>query len=322
MTEKYLKKNGYEIKSDVCTLEQLRANAFSDSEISSYYALVAFDGDNMGKFLSGDTSVFKGKDLIKFQGDLSTYLSQFAETVETYFHKTNKGSVVYTGGDDFLGFVNLVSLFEVMEWLREAFHTLVSKRLSEDGFFQDNINFTFSAGIAIAHYKTPLGMVLSKARKLEKTAKDEGGRDAFAIGVMKKSGESHETTYKWELGEGLKYWKAIQDLVGFFERGICSETFVRNLAREFYMLKDADGNIPDNGMVKLELSRLVKKSMTLEGKPETSKVKETIETLLISKTKRDGNLLKLETFTEAVSISLFLKRNRKNSKTENQPTRQ
>jgi len=318
ITEKYLSKNGYVLKCDIQSLQNLRAGAFPDSELSSYYALVAFDGDKMGKFLSGHPSVFKGTDLIKFQGDLSARLSEFAKAVEEYFKNEDKGAIVYTGGDDFLGFVNLVSLFDVMRWLRETFHNMVSKPLSENGYFVQDTKFTFSAGIAIAHYKTPLDIVLKKARELEKMAKNDGDRDAFAIGVMKKSGECHETCYQWELGENLKYWKAIEDLVGYFEQGYCSETFVRSLAREFYLLKDGDGNVPDNGMVKLELARLVKKSMTQKGKPETESVQKTVETLMLSKDKKDGNLLKLETLTEAVNIALFVKRNRKKSKTYNQ----
>jgi CRISPR-associated protein Cmr2 len=320
MTEKYLSKNGYNLKCSIADLEKQRASIFPDKELSSYYALVAFDGDKMGKFLSGDSEVFKGNDLKHFQGEVSHHLSKFAEVVKDYFKKEDKGAVVYTGGDDFLGFVNLVSLFEVMAWLRQEFHNAVSKPLSEAGYFVENKNFTFSAGVVVAHYKMPLGIALSKARELEKMAKNEGDRDAFAIGVLKKSGEIHETCYEWELGEGLKYWKAIENLVGYFEQGICSETFVRSLSREFYLLKDSDGNVPDNGMVKLELSRLVKKSMTKKCKTKTEEVQQTVETLMLSKNKKSGDLLKLETFTEAVSIALFLKRNRKITKTDNQST--
>jgi CRISPR-associated protein Cmr2 len=324
MTEKYLSKNSYSLKCSIADLEKQRASIFPDKELSSYYALVAFDGDKMGKFLSGDSEVFKGNDLRHFQGEVSNYLSKFAESVKVYFKDEDKGAVVYTGGDDFLGFVNLVSLFEVMAWLRQEFHNAVSKPLSEAGYFVENKNFTFSAGVVVAHYKMPLGIALSKAHDLEKKAKNEGDRDAFAIGVLKKSGETHETCYKWELGDALKYWKAIKYLVGYFEDEYCSETFVRTLAREFYLLKDSDGNVPDNGMVKLELSRLVKKSMTQKGKNEgmTENVQKTVETLMLSKVKRGGDLLKLETFTEAVSIALFLKRNRKITKTDNQTTKQ
>ncbi|MEZ4955200.1 MAG: type III-B CRISPR-associated protein Cas10/Cmr2 [Saprospiraceae bacterium] len=318
LTEKYLKKNGYGHvfkKCDTSTLLNCWRAVFQGNEPSSYFALVAFDGDKMGKILSGAAEYFKGSDLKEYQGKVSELLSNYAKKVEDYFKRTNSaaGAVAYTGGDDFLGFVNLEQLFEVMRWLREEFDKQVNSELKK--YFQEGINFTFSAGIAVAHYKTPLSMVLDKARQMEKLAKSAkgGDRDAFAISVMKKSGESHQTYYKWDLENGMKHWKAMEELVGYFEEGYCSETFVRNLIREFTTLQDGDGNISDSGMVKLELARLVKRSLTEKGKKTKEKKEEiqrTVENLVISNTKKDGNF-KLEILANAISIALFLKRNRK-----------
>lgn len=317
LTEKYLRKNGYEDvleKCDTTTLLNCWKDVFDGLSTSSYYALVAFDGDRMGKILSGDSDIFKGDNLQEFQGEVSRLLSAFAKKVKEYFKNKDKGAVAYAGGDDFLGFVNLAELFEVMRWLREEFHKQVSMELSKAGYFKDGVDFTFSAGIVIAHYKTPLSIVLDKARVMQKLAKSHkgGDRNAFSISVLKKSGESHETFFRWELAQGLKYWTAIERLVGYFEDGYCSDTFARNLAREFLSLQDGNGNITDSGMVKSELSRLVKRSMTEKGKNagKTEEVQNAVETLMISNKRIEGNF-KLKLLTEAINIALFLKRNRK-----------
>lgn len=317
LTEKYLRKNGYEDVLERAGLNSLLTccrEVFEGKPTSSYYALVAFDADRMGKILSGDAEVYKGDDLQKYQGEVSRLLSAFAKKVIEYFKNKDKGAVAYTGGDDFLGFVNLAELFEVMRWLREEFHQQVSMELSKAGYFKENVDFTFSAGIVIAHYKTPLSIVLDKARDMEKLAKSPKGgyRDAFAISVLKKSGESHETFFRWERADGLKYWTAMERLVGYFEDGYCSDTFARTLAREFSSLQDKNGNITDSGMVKLELSRLVKRSMTEKGKNagKTKEIQNAVETLMISNKRKEDNF-KLELLTQAISIALFLKRNRK-----------
>ena len=112
LTKKYLEKNGYGHvfnRCDTTTLLNCWRAVFQGNEPSSYFALVAFDGDKMGKILSGDPEYYKGNDLQKYQGEVSRLLSAFALSVENYFYKINPaaGAVAYTGGDDFLGFINL-----------------------------------------------------------------------------------------------------------------------------------------------------------------------------------------------------------------------
>ncbi len=320
LTERYLRKNGYAHvleKTDLATIRSCWRAVFEGEEPSSYYALLAFDGDKMGKILSGDPEIFVGADLRAYQGEVSRLLTQFARRVATYFRDENPiaGAVVYTGGDDFLGFVNLEQLFVVMRWLRQAFHDQVNAELKKSAYFQEGFEFTFSAGIAIAHYKTPLSMVLDKARAMEKWAKSPhgGNRNAFALCVIKKSGESHEACYPWALDADMKHWKALEALVSYFEDGYCSENFVRTLGREFSLLQDDDGNITDKGMVAIELQRLVKRSLTEKGVKTVGmaeKILQTVENLMVKNQYALRRNFKLALLTEAISIALFIKRNR------------
>src|SRR5574338_1511591 len=56
---------------------------------------------------------------------------------------------------------------------------------------------TASAGAVIAHHQAPLGAVLRSLRAPEKRAKSQGGRDASAITLLKRSGGATELTLPW-----------------------------------------------------------------------------------------------------------------------------
>ena len=45
---------------------------------------------------------------------------------------------------------------------------------------------TASAGAVIAHHKAPLGAVRRGFRRSQQRAKNEGGRDAFSLTIMKR----------------------------------------------------------------------------------------------------------------------------------------
>lgn len=60
-----------------------------------------------------------------------------------------------------------------------------------------------SVGIAIAHFKSPLQDVVRAAQAAEKRAKNQLGRSAVAVTLMKRSGEIIEWGAKWEGGLAL-----------------------------------------------------------------------------------------------------------------------
>ncbi len=310
VTEKYLEKNGYKKfidRSSFQKIKKLHTEVFGSNKLPKYYALVAFDGDKMGKILSGAQFADEITDLAEFQGKISGFLSEFAAHTHSIL-KEPKGEVVYAGGDDFLGFVNLEHLFEVVKDLRYGLDEKVNKRLfDKNGKHYLKEAFTFSAGIVIAHYKSPLSIALQTVRAMEKKAKDDGDRDAFAIAVLKHSGESNEAYFKWNVENGLTQWNALKDLVNHLQND-CSDTFIRSLEREFMYLKDAEGKVKYPEIIDAEIRRLIKNSLNENKKNELNKIYETVKNLLTIQSKRIGDIAHLENFTEAMKVALFIKR--------------
>ncbi len=160
-------------------IEKLAAS--KNLKLHKYYAVLVFDADNMGKQIEACTSK-------EIHNQLSEKLSSYASWAKDFVDSKNYGRSIYAGGDDFLGMLTLPTLFTTLTALREKFAT----------DFADE-NLTFSAGVCIAHYKTPLGEVLKYTRAMEKKAKKHRtSKDCLGIAVLKHSGEIHETVLPWK----------------------------------------------------------------------------------------------------------------------------
>jgi CRISPR/Cas system-associated protein Cas10 (large subunit of type III CRISPR-Cas system) len=75
----------------------------------------------------------------------------------------------------------------------------LAKDLAEQ--FRDTMseyNLDGSCGIAVGHYKFPLQRIVEEARKAETRAKNKRGRAAFALTLLKHSGEIIHWGAKWE----------------------------------------------------------------------------------------------------------------------------
>ncbi len=235
---------------------------------------------------------------------------------------TKKGQSVYAGGDDFLGFINLNYLFGVIKELREAYDALVSIPLATE-FDDPSIKLTFSAGIAVAHYKMPLHEVLKWSRLMEHEAKmiDEK-KDAFAIAVLKHSGEIESTRYKWIVSDGIWLTDDMDYLIRQLQAKKISNNFIKTLGTEFCRISDSNGAISSNDLVHVEVKRLVKRSLnrepgeTIEAYNKRTKIMiEHVQRLFYeaftynSVTGRKQTQVKsLSTFLSALNICDFIKR--------------
>ena len=234
-----------------------------------YYALLLFDGDGMGKLLGGDYLKDDNK-LEDFHKAFSKKLGVFAKEAKTHLDDTQfaRGRTVYAGGDDFLGFVNLESLFDVLIEFRRLYDDKVNKNDSVKKFLKEDTEITFSAGICIAHYKEPLSLVLNRARAMEQKAKDfRKAKNAFAIGVIKGSGEDHDTVWGFE-DDSVTKLKFLVDAMRGTDANF-SNTFIKNFQVELNRMLDPKGNINvDMEMLRTELSRLMLRSINSKFKKE------------------------------------------------------
>jgi CRISPR-associated protein Cmr2 len=154
---------------------------------------------------------------------ISSALNSFALHFAPYIVETVcKGKLIYAGGDDMLAMVSVDDLLPALALLRLAYSGVFPtsdaashawRLLGVDDSRLDirkgyvllhnclyrvmGREATASAGAVVAHHSAPLGAVLRQLRDAEKQAKNRGGRDAFAIRVLKRSGGTVELVSRW-----------------------------------------------------------------------------------------------------------------------------
>ncbi len=175
---------------------------------------------------------------------ISGALNDFSLTVVRHvIEEEHLGRVIYAGGDDVLAMLPVADLLAAMQRLRLAysgddptheggrdprgltlqkgFALLKGKLMRMMG-----TQATASCGAVIAHHQAPLGAVMRELRAAEQRAKNEGGRDAFAITVIKRSGGALYLTAKW--GEPVAL---LADLITFLRNpGVSRRAVYHSLA--------------------------------------------------------------------------------------------
>ena len=198
-----------------------------------YYALIQFDIDSLGKTLSGLDK--------ERQKRLSELLAEFAKESKKIVDKA--GKTIYAGGDDFLGFINLSYLFDVIIDIQKAFGETVKKEFS---------NLTYSTSIIIAHYKTPLHKVLDYSRELLAQTKNHfDDKNGVGIIVMSNSAINAQTICRYD---DLPLLKEMRDKkIGM------NLHYKLNSVFNFLDSMSFDDYLTYKQMIKIEIKRLLKK---------------------------------------------------------------
>ena len=257
---------------------------------TSYYAVIMFDGDDMGEWLSGNKGNLEKGRVKEFHQVLSKQLLEFAKAVKSIVNEP-KGITVYAGGEDFLGFVNINYLFNVLKELKEKWDEIVNKPLKQK--FDLSEDFTFSAGVVIAHYKTPLMTVLNEARNAEKKAKDSG-KNAVCLSVLKRSGDRRDNI------SGFDIFFSYETIINSLKENF-SDSFIVKLEGEFLKIYDSENSktFSDiSNLVYAEIKRLISKSLKNED------AKKDIETLF--ETIKDTYSIDFRNFIDGLHICRFI----------------
>ncbi|WP_252243789.1 type III-B CRISPR-associated protein Cas10/Cmr2 [Clostridium sp. ZBS14] len=239
-------------------------------KFNKYFSAIAFDGDSMGKWLSGEKIKDPQNNLKIFHKELSKKLMEFAKDAKDYVDK-QCGITIYAGGEDFLGLINLEKLFDTMKYLRNEFNEMVNEPLKQY-YIDENCDITFSAGIVVTHYKVPFSETLKWTRIMEHKAKEtfeDNDKDAFSISLLRRSGEISEAVFKWKKEKGWNHncefqWTTenLKNIVESVKNGKFSYTFLINLMKEFRLF-DSSEKIHDE-IIKCEIGRLIRRSCKLE----------------------------------------------------------
>lgn len=257
-------------------------------KLSKYYAIISFDGDGMGKWLSGEKIDESKCDLLEFHETLSKLLGEFSQEVKKTIVEP-WGKIVYAGGEDFLGFINIEDLFGAMLSLRILFDTVVNKPLKKY-FKNEEDNLTFSAGISISHYKISLSNSIKWAKKMEDKAKEIDGKNSFAIALLKRSGDGKITKFRWQEDSSDEFTtiKEIKNIINNLKEGYFSNTFIYTLGDTIFKLPSSDYDwerIEEketvDAMIQYEIHRLVKRSFNSEEMGSSNgKIDEMVNSLI------------------------------------------
>lgn len=221
-----------------------------------YYAAIALDGDNMGEKIREAQSQAEHR-------NLSHRLIEYTGDARQIVEQEHLGKLTYAGGDDLLALANLRDLLPTLKRLRAQFPDFT----------------TASAGVCIAHNKTPLGEVLQQARRMEKVAKVEGQRDALGITLFKRSGNVSSVVTKWE-HSNLDVLAVSEDLIRLLHDDEVSKRFLYDFRETFVRLIEDEDDYMNLGvhLIQTEFNRIVKRAhATTETLPERSQ--QTIESL-------------------------------------------
>lgn len=206
-----------------------------------YYAVLMFDADNMGQQLKN--CINKNDHTA-----LSKALSDYAKQTKQIIDENNYGRTIYAGGDDYLGLLNMYTLFDALGKLRQAFDDSLGKQYG----------MTFSAGVAMAHYKTPLGYVLEQVRTAEHSAKAfNEKKNAIAFTVVKHSGEILRSVLPWQTSEGQWSTEILKVIYDYFRKGV-SPAYIKNLSEEMPVWQ-AEA-VAFQSIAEYEIKRLIKRA--------------------------------------------------------------
>jgi len=183
-----------------------------------FFAILMMDGDQLGIQMSDP----------KKQPDISQGLETFTQKVPDIIHNHN-GFLIYAGGDDVLAILPVEDAIDAAIACRQHYLNC---------FKNTAITTTLSGAIEFVHIKFPLMKSIVNAHQLlDDIAKEQTGRDAIAIRVMKQNNENALWSMPWQyaLEEGNNF--LLQQLSQLFtdspeERGLSSR-FIYKLKNQF-----------------------------------------------------------------------------------------
>ncbi len=171
-----------------------------------YYALIQMDGDKMGKLINGVDDETEHRSISKALSDFSR------EHVPNIVEGTYPGRLIYAGGDDVVALAPLArnsigvepeqdssaqlseTVLDLVEQLQQRYRLIVQDAVKDS---ERKALVTASTGIAITHHYTSLSYVRRVSKEAEQAAKNQYGRNALVVTVLRRSGEQTKVGCHW-----------------------------------------------------------------------------------------------------------------------------
>ncbi|MBF0232304.1 MAG: type III-B CRISPR-associated protein Cas10/Cmr2 [Desulfamplus sp.] len=239
------------------------------AEPQPYAAFLMGDGDHMGEALNCINTVEHHQ---RFSQKLDEFAREVHGTVESC-----EGRVIYSGGDDVMAYVPLHKVLDCAKAVNDLFSGFMEDACRNTAITEKP---TFSIGVVIIHQRKPLHSALALARKAEKHAKQEGGRNALAIIQDKRGGSELIIQGRWKregnlsgLTDRLKNFVTaheegrLSSKLGYQLRELEKEYGVRGPTDESGELKFNNG-LPDNVLAAETLRVIKHKSSRKQGEDD------------------------------------------------------
>lgn len=200
------------------------------------YSFIQFDADNLGEWMGGkyitDEYKYNFKEYQKF---VSGCLVNFGEELKERLKET-KCTVIYSGGDDFLGVIPNEDIVTVSEIIEELFKIEVKNKI-EEKYKKINEKITYSMSVTIAQCKDPMSYALKRTREgLEKAKTRFESKNAVALTYIINNGKEF-TCYlkKEEIKRLFNIVNKVQDIENYI-----LFSYINKFEREFSIFKFED----------------------------------------------------------------------------------
>jgi CRISPR-associated protein Cmr2 len=204
--------------------ELLKALAACNKNVNAnapvFYALLIFDGDNLGKLLQRPEPEFDN-------AKISQALAAFTRQVDPIVSR-HAGVTMYAGGDDVLALLPITTAIECASALRDVYGNASAKLFAPP----QAAEMTGSAAVVFAHFHLPLRDVIREGHEqLDKVAKDGNGRNSLALSLFKPGG----VTGRWvgNIEQMPARWLEFQKLIADDK---LATSFFYNLRTRYPML--------------------------------------------------------------------------------------
>lgn len=169
-----------EIINKLEILEETIGKVFKEIDSpNGEYCFIQFDIDNLGRWINGEY-LENNKELKEYQKYISNTLVKFGKELRSSL--ADKCSIIYSGGDDFLGILPNENIIGVMEIIDEKFENIVGSALTNCKYEIER-KMTYSTSITIAQCKDPMNYSIRKSRE-----ELEGVKEWFKDNRIPKNG--------------------------------------------------------------------------------------------------------------------------------------